>query len=732
MTSDVLKQIWPEWEIDEKPLGKGSYGVVYKAARRDHNVESYAAIKVISIPSDPSEMDSLRSEGLDIEASKTFLHSIVDAFVNEIQLMESLKGIQNIVSVEDYKVVEKTDGIGWNIYIRMELLTPFNTFFCGKKLTEEEVIKLGCDICTALEICGKRSIIHRDIKPENIFRNDFGDFKLGDFGIARKLENMTGGLSKKGSPNYMAPEVAAGSDYDSRVDIYSLGIVLYRQLNNNRLPFLDTKKQLLNHNERENALNRRLRGETIPAPCDASAAMADVILRACAYDPNMRFSSATEMKQALMSVANHTCRATGAGNSGKTTSARRAPDNSDQQAGPVVNTFGPVSDGDARKRKKIKMIITISSVISAACVALVLAIILLPKITNNSKPDVAVGNVSSSSKGTTSISSSKSSSSSASTTTSSSSKSSSSSATSSVTPISSPTKIDVTFNANGGTVSTNKITVTSGNSYGTLPTPTQDYYTFEGWYTSANGGNRVSGTTEVSGSSPITLYAHWKQNSESDWTLSSNVPSGAKITNQKWTYTQTKTKESKSSNESGWTQTGSRWETINEGSYTYIDFPANSNGREYYSTSDYYYTHFANKPLQNSETENTKRSVKDQSVSTYIYYHWCYPLAGNHSEGDRPIGSYNGQNTQYGNTTVWESFEGGNISYNNYANAYQAGGHSTYSYWWNGKLPVHKQTYTDYEKVYQYKMQTSLESTTEIKAGGEISNVQKYVKYISK
>ena len=77
----------------------------------------------------------------------------------------------------------------------------------------------------------KRNIIHRDIKPENIFVNDFGDFKLGDFGIARKMENVTGGLSQKGTFNYMAPEVAGNGRYDSRADIYSLGIVLYRLLN---------------------------------------------------------------------------------------------------------------------------------------------------------------------------------------------------------------------------------------------------------------------------------------------------------------------------------------------------------------------------------------------------------------------------------------------------------------------------------------------------------------------
>ena len=374
MSVEVLKQIWPEWQIEGKPLGKGSFGVVYKAVRRDHGVESYAAIKVISIPTDPSEVDSLRSEGLDMNATRTYLQGIVNDFVSEIQLMESLKGVQNIVSVEDYKVVEKTGEIGWDIYIRMELLTSFNAYICDKKLTEEEVIKLGCDICTALEICAKRNIIHRDIKPENIFINDFGYFKLGDFGIARKMENMTSGLSQKGTFNYMAPEVANSSEYDARVDTYSLGIVLYRLLNGNRLPFLDTEKQLLNPNERRNAVDRRLRGEDLPAPCDASPAMADLILRSCAYDPNMRFSSATEMKQALMSVANGTYQM-GASNLYRTTSVRRAPANydkttsvrkapaaSNQKSAPAVNTFG------SAPKKKSKM---------PAVIAAVLAVVLL-------------------------------------------------------------------------------------------------------------------------------------------------------------------------------------------------------------------------------------------------------------------------------------------------------------------------------------------------------------------
>lgn len=369
----TIQSAWPEWQIVDKPLGKGSYGVVYKAVRRDHNVESYSAIKVITIPTDSAELDSLRSEGFDENASRTYLEGIVNDCVSEIQLMVSLKGGQNIVNVEDYKVIEKSSEIGWQIYIRMELLIPFNSYICDKKMTEEDVIKLGCDICSALEICEKRNIIHRDIKPENIFLNDFGAFKLGDFGIARKMENMTGGLSQKGTYNYMAPEVATSGEYDARVDTYSLGIVLYRLLNANRLPLLETDKQLLNATERRNAVDRRIRGEALPVPCEASPAMAEVILRACAYNPDDRFASATEMKQALLRVAADTypqldktvsVRKAAVVDYDKTVSVRKAPADPEQRGEKVVKKFG-----EEPKKSKLPLIL---GVIAAALALLLL------------------------------------------------------------------------------------------------------------------------------------------------------------------------------------------------------------------------------------------------------------------------------------------------------------------------------------------------------------------------
>lgn len=297
---DLLKNVWPDWRI-VRILGKGSYGTVYEAERNDSFTGAKAAIKVISVPQDRGEIDSLRSEGMTEENAKVFFRNAIDSFIKEIEIMESFKGTQNIVSVEDYKVIEKTDGIGWDIYIRMELLTPFNAYITDRVMSESEIVNLGIDMCTALELCAKKNIIHRDIKPENIFINAFGNYKLGDFGIARKLENVSGGLSYKGTYNYMAPEVERGNEYDATVDIYSLGLVLYRLANNNRMPFLSAADQM-NPNARQEAVRRRMSGEPLPAPSGVSYDLAQIILTACRYDPAERFASASAMKNALRSV----------------------------------------------------------------------------------------------------------------------------------------------------------------------------------------------------------------------------------------------------------------------------------------------------------------------------------------------------------------------------------------------------------------------------------------------
>lgn len=301
MDKQLPVSAWPEWKIVEK-IGEGSFGKVYKARRTEQGKTFYSAIKVITIPSNAGESSSVRSENPDEQSVKEYFYSLVEECIQEVNTMEYFRGNSHVVSVEDYKVMEYLDDIGWDIYIRMEYLTSFLDYCAGRALTEEDVIHLGIDLCKALEYCQCQNIIHRDIKPENIFVSRFGEFKLGDFGIARELDRTMSGLSKKGTFSYMAPEMYRGETYDARVDIYSLGIVLYKLRNHNRLPFISLKKQLITYRDKEEALNRRMAGEKLPVPAEAGEAFAEVILKACAYDRHDRYESAEEFRMALEQI----------------------------------------------------------------------------------------------------------------------------------------------------------------------------------------------------------------------------------------------------------------------------------------------------------------------------------------------------------------------------------------------------------------------------------------------
>ena len=298
MDKELPVSAWPEWKIIEK-IGEGSFGKVYKAQRTERGKSFYSAIKIINIPGSQSELNSVRSETGDDQAARQYFQNLVEECIQEISTMEYFRGNSYIVSVEDFKVMEYLDAIGWEISIRMEYLTSFMDCCAEKQLTENEVIQLGLDLSKALEYCRKLNIIHRDIKPENIFVSRFGDFKLGDFGIARELERTMSGFSKKGTYSYMAPEMYKGEKYDSGVDIYSLGIVLYKLMNHNRLPFMNLEKQFITYRDKENALTRRMSGEQMEPPAEAGGLFAQIILKACAFDPAKRYQTPEEFYRDL-------------------------------------------------------------------------------------------------------------------------------------------------------------------------------------------------------------------------------------------------------------------------------------------------------------------------------------------------------------------------------------------------------------------------------------------------
>ena len=292
MTDVNKKAVWPGWET-VRLIGRGSFGEVYEIKRDEYGHTEKAALKLISIPKCDSDIDELYSNGCDKDTVSAVFKSRMECFIDEYSLMRELSSSANIVKCDDYRVDEHDDTIGYDIFIKMELLTPL-TKDLGKDIPDDQVVRIGIDICKALSLCKKHNIIHRDIKPANIFVSEDGDYKLGDFGIAKNMEEQGVSTRGIGTLDFMAPEVIK-ADYNETADIYSLGLVLYWLLNEKRTPFLALPPAFPTDTEKEQARSRRFSGEKLPDPVHGSEELKEIVLKACAFEPGDRYQSADEM-----------------------------------------------------------------------------------------------------------------------------------------------------------------------------------------------------------------------------------------------------------------------------------------------------------------------------------------------------------------------------------------------------------------------------------------------------
>ena len=297
--------------------------------------------------------------------------------------------------------------------------------------------------------------------------------------------------------------------------------------------------------------------------------------------------------------------------------------------------------------------------------------------------------------------------------------------------------ITITLNAAGGTVTPVEITAYYGGTIGALPTPTREYYSFEGWYTQESGGTAVNEDTPVESIDSNMLYAHWTLNELTGWVLRSEVPEGGEIVNQKWTYDERTNTESRETSLSGYTQYGSYWVQSSNSTFNYASFP------DGFDTSHWIYNQFHKScDVSAYETETTKREVSTSDVG-FVYYKWDY-------------------NAPYANTTVrsishifratgvadnlWYGYFHANLSTKNHPyldngycnnanlpsyncssefNTYDTAGPTPRFF----RFKYYQASYNDYYKMFKYYKVEAKESSTPVTETGLISNVQNWVQY---
>jgi serine/threonine-protein kinase len=257
-------------------IASGGCGTVYHARRRETGRE--AAVKVL-------------------HGSLAVLPKMIERFAREVRVVELLRH-PNIITV--HEVGALADG---RPYYAMDYVDGRNVaqiLEARGRFTPEEALALLTPVCAALDAAHAANVVHRDVKAGNILvsRDDPAAVKLCDFGIAKLLvpSGDSGGLTTEGrhvgTLTIMAPEQLLGGQVDARIDIYALGVLLYRMLTG-RLPFDGRNALSLAQQHLEDPPPRPSLRAPLPPALDA------VVLRCLEKQPERRFDSARELLAAL-------------------------------------------------------------------------------------------------------------------------------------------------------------------------------------------------------------------------------------------------------------------------------------------------------------------------------------------------------------------------------------------------------------------------------------------------
>jgi len=256
-----------------RELGKGAMGVVYEG--RDPNIGRRVAIKTM-------RKDVMESSGRAEE--------MLERFLREAQAA-GLLNHPNIITI--YDAGEEGD----TAYIAMEFIEGSSLRDTLEKrgmLEPEEIAELGATICEALAAAHDAGIVHRDIKPDNILLQDKGPLKVADFGIARMSNsNLTQDGELIGTPYYMSPEQFMGQKIDGRSDLFSLAVILYEMLTNEK-PFHGEALTAMMHNViNSNPIPPQKLNYSIPNP------MGDVVMKALSKRAADRYPDGRAFAKAL-------------------------------------------------------------------------------------------------------------------------------------------------------------------------------------------------------------------------------------------------------------------------------------------------------------------------------------------------------------------------------------------------------------------------------------------------
>ena len=244
-------------------------------------------VKIISVPASQTQLDALLLTGAypDKEAALAYFKSLAEETAAEVEILQKLSEMEGFLPYADIQIVPMEDQTGFDIYLLSNYRRTLSKHFISNPMTHLSAINLGLDLCAALAVCRRSGYLCVDLKPNNVFVSNKQEFKIGDIGFVRMDALKYASLPDKYRSAYTAPEITdAFSALNDRIDIYALGLILYQAYNNGELPFNGTAPL----------------EEPFAPPMFADYEMSEIILKACALNPEDRWQDPVEMGQALV------------------------------------------------------------------------------------------------------------------------------------------------------------------------------------------------------------------------------------------------------------------------------------------------------------------------------------------------------------------------------------------------------------------------------------------------
>ena len=253
----------------------------------DQTTSGKYIVKVISIPASRTQLDAFLLSGAyaDEESALTYFKEQADEIVKEAELLEKLSQLEGYFAFEKVQLVPSEDEVGVQVYLLGNYKHTLERTMQKQPMTYLGAVNLGLDLCAALTVCRRCGYMYVDLKPGNIYVTENNGYHIGDLGFLRLDSLKFASLPDKYRSAYTAPEISdAFSSLNTTMDVYAVGMILYQIYNNGELPVFDLESS-----------------EPLPAPANADYEMSEIILKACAVNPDDRWEDPAAMGQALVS-----------------------------------------------------------------------------------------------------------------------------------------------------------------------------------------------------------------------------------------------------------------------------------------------------------------------------------------------------------------------------------------------------------------------------------------------